>query len=1190
MSRLARLFLLFSLAAALAPPAAGAVTFTVNTTNDADDGVCDGTHCSLREAIDDANALGGLDGIAFNIIGAGPHTIAPTSALPTITGPTTIDGRTEPDYTAPTPVVELSGQNAGSANGLTVTGGGSTVAGLAVNRWTQAGILLANANGNTVFRNRIGTDPAGTTDLGNGNGVEILLSGGNQIGLNAAGEGNVISGNGRGVQISGNSATSNQVQNNLIGVDAPGTADLGNANEGVYVTNAPANEIGGTTAGERNVISGNDAYGIRIDGTQTGNVISGNWIGINAAGTAAVANGSHGVMLDNTTGQTIGGATAGERNVISGNSSNGVNVFQNGSNAIDGNYIGLNPAGTAAIANFFGITVSQSTSNTIGTAQRNVVSGNSSTGITFSGANANQVKGNYIGPAAAGAALGNGGAGVSLDTSDGNDIGGTTAAERNVISDNFVGVRIVFSADSNTVHGNFIGVAPDGASAMGNDSNGVELTAPATGNVIGGTGTGDGNRIAFNGATQPGRGIHLSAGTANAVEANAIFSNANLGIDLGSAGVDANDADDPDSGANDLQNFPVLTGATSSPAQGTRIRGTVDTAHANRAFRIEFFSNAACDGTHGEGGNYLGFGTVTTEAAGDGDFSVTVPTAFGNGDAITATATDTVLGQTSEFSACITGVQDGTAPDTTLTSGPSGPTTDSTPAFTFTSTEPGTFECRVDGGVYATCNSGDSTAALADGPHTFEVRAVDALGIRTARRRRAASASIRPGLKHPSARKPGRPSPRAATFVLGASEGGSTFECALDGGAFAACSSPHTVSGLTLGAHSLTARATDPLGNVDTTSASHAFTVATAPPPPPVPDIHKTVVVEETSGQVRVKVPGGKFVPLSEVREIPLGASLDTRKGSVRVYCRREPRRRRAIGGLQRRAVPDRPDERLEARHHHSAPRRELRGLRQPEGREAGRRQEADTTDLRERQGQLPHPGPLQRCDGAGYQVADPGPLSTARSPKVTLGRVSVRDFVKRKSVTVRRGQAYLARGPGRRRPHTRRQRRRGASYHVVHTASLPSLSLLAAARCTGSARWRTPFSARCVLTGASRRPRFCRGLSLHRERANFAVLPKGGVHACADEQVRGASSRADRSHLAAVRRRGPEGARAAAGLRGHHRPRGLPGRQGRGDQLLGVRDAYARQRAGLRPGRERRLSRLAARSATRWWTTTRSC
>ena len=116
--------------------AAGAATFTVTNTNDSGAG-------SLRQAITDANANAGqTDTIAFNIAGAGPHTIAPASALPVITDPVIIDGTTEPDF-AGTPVIELDGAGAGAGvSGLVINAGGSTVRALVINRFTANGIVL----------------------------------------------------------------------------------------------------------------------------------------------------------------------------------------------------------------------------------------------------------------------------------------------------------------------------------------------------------------------------------------------------------------------------------------------------------------------------------------------------------------------------------------------------------------------------------------------------------------------------------------------------------------------------------------------------------------------------------------------------------------------------------------------------------------------------------------------------------------------------------------------------------------------------------------------------------------------------------------------------------------------------------------------------------------------------------------
>ncbi|UCD51684.1 MAG: DUF11 domain-containing protein, partial [Phycisphaerales bacterium] len=118
----------------------------VNTTDDVDDGICDGTHCSLREAINLANLIPDPDTITFNVPGPGPHTIRPTSALPTITDPVIIDGTTEPDF-AGSPVVELDGSLAGlGVNGLHITAGNSTVRGLVINRF-QVDELLRGGNG-----------------------------------------------------------------------------------------------------------------------------------------------------------------------------------------------------------------------------------------------------------------------------------------------------------------------------------------------------------------------------------------------------------------------------------------------------------------------------------------------------------------------------------------------------------------------------------------------------------------------------------------------------------------------------------------------------------------------------------------------------------------------------------------------------------------------------------------------------------------------------------------------------------------------------------------------------------------------------------------------------------------------------------------------------------------------------------
>ncbi len=233
-------FVVALLALAIAPvPPTSAAAFTVRSIGDdpdamPGDGVCAtaGAVCTLRAAIQEANALGGADTINFSIPPTGAKTISPLSALPAITEAVTIDGTTQPGF-AGSPIIELNGAGAGaSVNGIAVTAGtGSTIKGLVINSFNASGILLQSASGaNIVQGNYIGTNIAGTAAMGNGgNGVSVLNgSPNNLIGGTAAGTRNVISANLRGVLLTG---SGNAVAGNYIGTDAAGAADLGNANE-----------------------------------------------------------------------------------------------------------------------------------------------------------------------------------------------------------------------------------------------------------------------------------------------------------------------------------------------------------------------------------------------------------------------------------------------------------------------------------------------------------------------------------------------------------------------------------------------------------------------------------------------------------------------------------------------------------------------------------------------------------------------------------------------------------------------------------------------------------------------------------------------------------------------------------------------------------------------------------------------
>src|SRR5882724_1129117 len=254
--------------------------------------------------------------------------------------------------------------------------------------------------------------------------------------------------------------------------------------------------------------------------------------------------------------------------VINSFSPNGTAIGLNGSfsNTISGNFIGTNPAGTAAFGNSNGIFISSSDNNKIGglaAADRNVISGNVVAVEIISGTG-NLVQNNFIGTNANGnAALANTGATCDcgavrvLDTADNTTIGGLGQA-RNVISGNSkhgveVGTNDFFHvATRSKVQNNFIGTGILG-NPLGNGGSGVLINGTLD-SIIGGGGD-TGNRIAFNGAN----GVTNRIGGGNQILSNSIFSNAKLGIDLNNDGVTQNDVGDADSGPNGYQNFPVIT-------------------------------------------------------------------------------------------------------------------------------------------------------------------------------------------------------------------------------------------------------------------------------------------------------------------------------------------------------------------------------------------------------------------------------------------------------------------------------------------------------------------------------------------------------------------------------------------------------------------------------------------------------
>jgi hypothetical protein len=177
-----------------------------------------------------------------------------------------------------------------------------------------------------VQGNRIGTDTTGAAALGNGgNGVDLTGVASNIVGGTASGAGNLLSGNvGDGILITA-SASSNVVQGNTIGTNAAGTAKLGNA-AGIVINGASNNTVGGTAAGAGNLVSGNTANGISIFNRGSGNLVQGNRVGTDPGGTANLGNGGNGVSIISGSNNVIGGSAAGAGNTIAFSGGAGVAI------------------------------------------------------------------------------------------------------------------------------------------------------------------------------------------------------------------------------------------------------------------------------------------------------------------------------------------------------------------------------------------------------------------------------------------------------------------------------------------------------------------------------------------------------------------------------------------------------------------------------------------------------------------------------------------------------------------------------------------------------------------------------------------------------------------------------------------------------------------------------------------------
>ena len=447
-----------------------------------------------------------------------------------------IDGSTQPGFTSKPLIVVDASQiipETFTSGTLLIYSANNQLKSISVQgfNWNGVTLLYADATNNTIAGCWIGLDSSGSNAAPNAKqGIYLDQSASRNIigGTNALAR-NVLSGNREyGVWISGSNTTGNVVLGNYIGTDATGSFAVSNAVGGVILTGATHhNTLGGTNALARNIVSGNVSAGVWITGTGVANnTVLGNYVGLNAGGTAALPNTFAGIYL-------LSGAQSNliANNAISGNVSEGIRLSGPGvtANTVQGNYIGTDATGTSALPNgFLGLSLySGATSNLIGGmtgAARNVISGNGSEGLRIQGVGAawNLIQGNFIGTTASGtASLPNGWSGLTIFSgATSNLVGGTNVGARNILSGNWTyGLVIADPGTSgNLIQGNYLGLATNGSTALPNYV-GAYIATSATSNTLGGTTSGARNLISGN----AGSGIEIAyAAAGNFIQGNYI--------------------------------------------------------------------------------------------------------------------------------------------------------------------------------------------------------------------------------------------------------------------------------------------------------------------------------------------------------------------------------------------------------------------------------------------------------------------------------------------------------------------------------------------------------------------------------------------------------------------------------------------------------------------------------------------
>ncbi|MFN0277024.1 MAG: cohesin domain-containing protein [Pyrinomonadaceae bacterium] len=470
------------------------------------DGFCDvdtnntGLQCSLRAAIQEANARNGFDIINFDIPGAGVHTISIPAALklPHITERVMINGTTQPGYNG-TPLIEVSGiieDDQLPGQGFVIDTSRVEISGLAINRFA-GNIFIGGAgfttNDNFIYGCFIGMHPDGTVDTIAGQyGIAVGGSSkNNKIGAQYF-EPNVVANTVIGIQLAGSGVQNNQIANNKIGTDRAGTSAKANYGGILIGSNAKNNLIGGELEGEGNVISGNALNGVSIGTNAEANKISGNLIGTDVTGNFVIRNGMEGIKLTSGAKLNIIGGPASQRNIISGNGggvdpARGFQILIEATaiqNEIYGNYIGLKKDGSEGLGGITGIGCAgnnnkiggyQTMPNVIASQQVGIALGSGDPGLI----NSNQVSYNRIGTNPAGTSS-------SANTFGILAIGQVvnTSINHNLISGNqAAGILLRDGVTSTTISENRIGTDINGNLAI-NSLVGIAVIKSSSNNII----------------------------------------------------------------------------------------------------------------------------------------------------------------------------------------------------------------------------------------------------------------------------------------------------------------------------------------------------------------------------------------------------------------------------------------------------------------------------------------------------------------------------------------------------------------------------------------------------------------------------------------------------------------------------------------------------------------------------------